>query len=181
MNPPLRLQVKIRLTALALALLATGSLPAADGPGFLSVRGERFVDAEGRQVLLHGLCVISKNKAENYLSWHGPQDFAALRDWGMNCVRLGILWDGLEPKPGFFDETYLKGVDQRIAWAKAAGVFVFLDMHQDLYSCKYSDGAPEWATLTDGEPHVAAGDVWSDAYVSSPSFRSRPRRISFFQ
>ena len=142
-----------------------------DATGFVSVREGRFRDADGRQVLLHGLSVISKNRAENYLSWHGPADFAALRDWGMNCVRLGILWDGLEPQPGVFDEGYLKGVDQRIAWAKAAGIHVFLDMHQDLYSYKYSDGAPEWATLTDGQPHVTGGDVWSDAYVSSPAIQ----------
>lgn len=87
----------------------------AGATGFISVRDGRFIDAQGRQVLLHGLCVISKNKAENYQSWHGPADFAALRDWGMNCMRLGILWDGLEPKPGVFDEAYLKAVDQRIA------------------------------------------------------------------
>lgn len=139
--------------------------------GFLSVRDGRFIDAEGRQVLLHGLSVISKSKAENYQSWHGPVDFAAMRDWGMNCIRLGILWDGLEPQPGVFDEGYLRAVDRRIAWAKAAGIHVFLDMHQDLYSYKYSDGAPEWATLTDDQPHVTGGDVWSDAYVSSPAIQ----------
>jgi len=32
---------------------------------------------------------------------------------------------------------------------------------------KYSDGAPEWATLTDGKPHIAEGAVWSDAYFTS--------------
>ncbi len=35
---------------------------------FLRVEGTRIVDSEGRQVLLHGLNVISKSKAENYLS-----------------------------------------------------------------------------------------------------------------
>jgi endoglycosylceramidase len=139
--------------------------------GFLSVRGGRFVDGEGRQILLHGLSVISKSKAENYQSWQGPGDFEAMRDWGMNCIRLGIIWDGLEPQPGVFDEKYLKAVDQRIAWAKAAGIRVMLDMHQDLFSCKYSDGAPEWATLTDGLPHVDGGGVWSDAYLSSPAIQ----------
>lgn len=154
------------MSSIMLALLISAA-PMALPQGFLAVRDGRFVDPEGRQVLLHGLSVINKNKQENYRSWQGPEDFARLRDWGMNCVRLGILWDGLEPKPGVFDEEYLKSVDQRIAWAKAAGLYVFLDMHQDLYSYKYSDGAPEWATLTDGQPHVAGGGVWSDAYISS--------------
>ncbi len=145
---------------------------ALNGPaGSISVHDGHFVDAQGRQVLLHGLCVINKSKAENYQSWHGPADFAAMRDWGMNCIRLGILWDGLEPQPGLYDEVYLQAVDRRIAWAKAVGIHVFLDMHQDLYSYKYSDGAPEWATLTDDQPHVTGGAVWSDAYVSSPAIQ----------
>ena len=46
------------------------------------------------------------------------------------------------------------------------GIYAFLDMHQDLYSMRYSDGAPEWATLTDGLPH-AEGELWSDAYLFS--------------
>lgn len=150
---------------------AVSAHASAGATGFISVRDARFMDAQGRQILLHGLCVINKRKAENYQSWHGPADFAALRDWGMNCIRLGILWDGLEPQPGVFDDGYLRAVDRRIAWAKAAGIHVFLDMHQDLYSYKYSDGAPEWATLTDDQRHVPGGDVWSDAYVSSPAIQ----------
>lgn len=158
------------MTTLLVALLLAAS-PATAPEGFLAVRDGRFVDSAGRQVLLHGLSIINKDRKGNYQSWHGAAEFARMRDWGMNCVRLGILWDGLEPAPGVFDENYLKGVDQRIAWAKEAGLYVFLDMHQDLYSYKFSDGAPEWATLTDGQPHVAAGGVWSDAYVSSPAIQ----------
>ncbi len=68
-------------------------------PGFLSVRGNTFVDSEGRQVLLRGMAVIGKDPKENYQSWHGPEDFARMRVWGLNCIRLGIVWDGLEPRP----------------------------------------------------------------------------------
>ncbi len=155
---------------LASALLL--ALPAlAQSTGFVSVREGRFIDAEGRQLMPRGLSVISKNKADGYLSWHGPEDFAKMRRWGMNCIRLGILWDGLEPQPGVFDEQYLKGVDQRVAWAKAAGLLVVLDMHQDLYAQQYSDGAPAWATLTDELPHQGGGGVWSDAYLTSPAIQ----------
>lgn len=146
---------------------------AARGEGdFLSVKDGRFVDAQGRQVLLHGMSVISKSPAEHYQSWHGPEDFAALRDWGMNCIRLGILWAGIEAEPGQYDEDYLKKVDQRIAWARENGIHVYLDMHQDLFSVLYSDGAPAWATLSDGKPHLSAGGVWSDAYFTSPAVQA---------
>ena len=138
---------------------------------FVSVLNGRFVDPDGRQILFHGLSVISKSGAEGYESWHGPAEFAAMRDWGMNCVRLGIFWDGLEPEPGQYNEEYLSQVDERIAWAKEHGIYVMLDMHQDLFSVLYSDGAPEWATLTDGEPHVHVGTVWSDAYLTSPAVK----------
>jgi len=152
------------------AILCMPTLAMAQSPR-LTVEDAHFVDSHGRQVLLHGMNVISKSKAQNYLSWHGPDDFAAMRRWGMNCVRLGILWDGVEPEPGKFDDAYLDGVAQRVAWAKKNGLYVFLDMHQDLYSVLYSDGAPEWATLHEDKPHVT-GSVWSDAYMVSPAVQT---------
>ncbi|MCP4642840.1 MAG: glycoside hydrolase family 5 protein [bacterium] len=142
-------------------------------PGkFVTVNDGRFLDTEGRHILFHGMSVISKDPQANYQSWHGPDEFALMRKWGMNCIRLGVIWDGLEPEPGKFDEEYLKKVDQRIQWAADNDLYVFIDMHQDLYSVLYSDGAPEWATLTDGKPHVGGGDVWSDAYFTSPAIQT---------
>ncbi|MBN2308063.1 MAG: cellulase family glycosylhydrolase [Candidatus Hydrogenedentes bacterium] len=141
--------------------------PTGAAAGFISVKNGAFVDPEGRQILLHGLSVISKDKSAGYVSGHGPAEFAAMREWGMNCIRLGIIWDGLEPEPGLFDDAYLEKIDQRIEWAREQGLYVFLDMHQDLFSVKYSDGAPEWATLDEGLPHDTSGSVWSDAYFNS--------------
>lgn len=137
---------------------------------FVSVRGQSFVDPEGREVVLRGMAVISKDPKANYQSWHGPEEFARMRAWGMNCVRLGIIWDGLEPQSGAYDEAYLKKVDERIDWARQHGLYVFLDMHQDLFSVKYSDGAPAWATLDEGLPH-ATGAVWSDSYQISQAVK----------
>ena len=135
---------------------------------FLRVQGGRFIDAQGRQVLLHGMNVISKSKDTNYLSWHRREDFARLREWGMNCIRLGIIWDGIEPEPGKYDEVYLDSVEERVAWAAEHDLYVFLDMHQDLFSVLYSDSAPAWATLHEDRPHVK-GAVWSDSYLMSPA------------
>lgn len=140
---------------------------------FISVKDGRFVDAAGRHVTLHGINVGEKSKAKNYLSWHGPEQFAAMREWGFNCIRLLIIWDGLEPEPGRYDDAYLSGVDKRIAWAKRNGIYVLLDMHQDLYSAKFgADGAPLWATLDDGKPHVSQGGVWSNAYLTSKAVQT---------
>jgi endoglycosylceramidase len=138
----------------------------------IAVQGDRFVDPQGRHVILHGINLVNKDPGVGYLGDEGPELFAAMRDWGLNCIRLGVIWDGLEPEPGAYDEAYLQGIDRQIAWAKENELVVFLDMHQDLYSVCFSDGAPEWATLTAGQPHVDMGGVWSDAYFTSPAVQA---------
>ena len=68
--------------------------------GLVTVSGTRFLDGTGKPLLLHGINIINKNPAEGYTARIEQSDFAAIHRWGMNCVRLGILWDGLEPQPG---------------------------------------------------------------------------------
>ena len=70
----------------------------------IDIRDTRFVDAEGRHVLLHGINLVNKNPDEGYFFDAGPELFAAMRDWGFNVIRLGVIWDGLEPEPGVVDE-----------------------------------------------------------------------------
>lgn len=154
-------------SVLAYGIAETHAAP--DGGGaFVQVSGNRFLDAAGREILLHGVSIISKSKTEGYTSWHTEADFARLKEWGMNCIRLGVLWDGLEPEPGQYDVAYLTRIDERIAWAKANGLFVLLDMHQDLFGVQFSDGAPRWATISRNKPHFR-GQVWSDSYLISPA------------
>ena len=146
---------------LALSFLCAQALgpaappPAAGKPGelgWVTASGTQFLDASGKLLLLHGLNVANKSPEEGYVGDLTPKDFATIRSWGMNCIRLAILWDGLEPQPGHLDKAYLDRIAQRVAWAKAQGLYVLLDMHQDLYSVKFSDGAPAWATLDEGQP-----------------------------
>lgn len=140
-------------------------------PTTITVKGNRFVDDLGRQVILNGVNVGSKNKEEGYIFQSGPELYAKLKKQGVNTIRFLIIWDGLEPEPGVYNEAYLKEIDQRIQWAADNNIFVVLDMHQDLYSVKYSDGAPEWATLDEGKPHTT-GAIWSDAYLLSEAVQT---------
>ena len=140
-------------------------------PSTITVKGDQFVDNFGRQVILNGVNIGSKNKEEGYIFKGGPELYAKLKNQGVNTIRFLIIWDGLEPEPGVYNEAYLKEIDQRIEWAAANGIFVVLDMHQDLFSVKYSDGAPEWATLDEGKTHTT-GAVWSDAYVLSEAVQT---------
>uniref|UniRef100_UPI00321756CA cellulase family glycosylhydrolase n=1 Tax=uncultured Draconibacterium sp. TaxID=1573823 RepID=UPI00321756CA len=139
--------------------------------GFIQVDNQKFVDSEGRQIILSGINFISKDPKEKYMPLQGIETFEQFRNWGFNCIRLGIIWDGLEPEPGKYNEDYLKEIDKRIQWAAENGIYVYLDMHQDLYGAKFSDGAPDWATITNDQPHLT-GAVWSDSYLISPAVQT---------
>jgi len=138
-----------------------------EGAGKLQVAGDRLLDRQGRQVVLHGVNMVCKDKSRGYVGDWKPEDFRFLRSRGMNVVRLGLIWDGLEPEPGRIDETYLDRMEGMIRLAGETGIRVFLDMHQDLYGIAFGDGAPRWATLSDMSRHDASGSVWSDAYLNS--------------
>lgn len=135
---------------------------------FIHVDGRVFRDAMNREIILNGINLIVKDPARGYTCAIPEADFIKVKEWGFNMIRLGIIWDGLEPEPGVYNEELFQCIDDRIRLASEQGLFVMLDMHQDLYSVKYSDGAPEWATLTDDLPHQT-GAVWSDAYLISPA------------
>jgi endoglycosylceramidase len=144
----------------------SSSLPA------LRTIGQRFIDPDGRQVILHGVNLVNKDPRVGYIGPETSSTFAELRRWGLNIVRLGVIWAGLEPEAGRFDDVYLDKIEQQVAWAGEHGLYVLLDMHQDLYSVLFSDGAPEWATLTGGQPHTEMGFVWDDAYFTSPAVQA---------
>ncbi len=137
----------------------------------IEVREHRFYDGTGRQIILHGINYVNKDPLAGYLYPESADAFGAFRRWGFNCIRLGVMWAGLEPEPGAYDEAYLRGIGRQLDLAHERELFVYLDMHQDLFSVLYSDGAPAWATAHEGLPHVA-GEVWSDAYVTSPAVQA---------
>lgn len=67
---------------------------------FLRVENQRFVDTQNREVILNGINHVVKDPAQNYLYPDDEQLFQAFREYGFNCIRYGIIWDGLKPKPG---------------------------------------------------------------------------------
>lgn len=130
------------------------------------VSGAAFLDPSGKPITFHGINVCNKSKDHGYTGDISSADLAQIRSWGMNAVRLCIFWDGLEPQPGHFDTAYLDRIADLVSKAKQQGLYVLLDMHQDLYSVRFGDGAPLWATLDDGKPHTQVSD-WNDAYYVS--------------
>jgi endoglycosylceramidase len=107
----------------------------------------------------------------------GRNDFAQARALGFNIVRLCLSWSELEATPGVYDGAYVERVAQMVAWAREQGVYVILDLHEDLYSLYIQpapgepsfppyltptggqDGAPAWAVQANGWPTLAIGGV----------------------
>ncbi len=160
----------IRRCVFALVGFALISVSLSGTPARLGIHDGMLVDEHGRQIFLWGMNMGEKSSARRHESWHGPDDFHNLRRWGMNAVRLLIFWSAIEPEPGVYDDAYLQSVDARVGWARDAGLYVILDMHQDLWSeaIPGGNGAPAWATLDDGKPHRFVGGAWSTAYFTSP-------------
>jgi endoglycosylceramidase len=89
-------------------------------------------------------------------------DLVQMAAMGFNSVRLPLVWSLLEPKRGQFNQLYVDRVSQIVDWARALGLYVIIDMHQNAYSAfvgagpgvdlTYNSGAPGWATITDGLP-----------------------------
>ena len=141
----------------------------------ISVSGTRFIDSYGRQVVFSGINKVNKDPQKNYLDNDSGETFNQFRKWGLNCVRLGVIWAAVEPEPGKYNEKYLDKLEEQVNRAVQNGIYVLLDMHQDLFGAStedgkdsMGDGAPQWATLTENLPHVK-GAIWSDAYLISPA------------
>lgn len=137
----------------------------------IKVNEDRIVDKHGREVIFNGLNVVNKNPENQFIPILENVDLDRFEKWGVNLVRLGINWSALEPEPFAYDEQYLQRVQDIVDIFGKRGLYVILDMHQDLYGQKFDNGAPLWATLDEGEPHVT-GDIWSDAYLLSPAVQT---------
>ena len=149
-------------------LCSSCSQPTTSSEETIRIENGRFIDGHQRTVIWNGLNLVEKDPDKGYVQDIDENLFIKFRDWGINCVRYGIHWDGLEPEPGVYNEIYLTELDKRVRWARENDIHLILDMHQDLYSRKFGNGAPIWATLDEGLPHIT-GKVWSDAYLISPA------------
>ncbi|MDX6220440.1 MAG: hypothetical protein QOJ48_2121 [Frankiales bacterium] len=178
----------------------------------------QVVDESGRSVVLRGVNVNglvdywTKGLTPPYPT--GPQEYAdgrcpadsavttavplcesdldQIAGLGFDVIRLPVSWSLLEPAPGHLDAVPVARIAQVVDWARARGVRVVIDLHQDAWS-KYvfapagtvcppgssaadgGDGAPAWASVhltpacapggtRELEPPVqeAAQRFWSD-------------------
>ncbi|MDK1471900.1 cellulase family glycosylhydrolase [Streptomyces sp. 549] len=177
-----------RLCLLGVLLLLTGYLSTAgaqparalpdelwfDAPAAatLTVEDGRFKDGLGREVVLRGYNVSGTTK----LKEHRGLPFASVADarksaralralGGGNSVRFLLHWAYAEPVRGQVDTAYLAAATAQMGAFLDAGIRVYPDFHQDLYSrwlfgansWYTGDGAPRWAVDLGGYPDEFCG------------------------
>ena len=129
----------------------------------------RFVDSKGRTRIFNGMNIDDKLVNCTEFRYNLDEEFfKKYKARGFDIIRLAVTWQNLEPKMGEYNESYLKSIDSIFALAEKYGVYILLDMHQDLYSQNdgecVGDGAPSWAAITDGAKPRMPIFVWADGY-----------------
>jgi endoglycosylceramidase len=189
----------ITIAAAVLALAAAAPATAAPPPleRLAATRGESpaVVDRGGRHVLLRGVNVnqlgdyYQANPAIDPVIPLTEEDFDRIASLGFDSVRLLVHWSALEPTRGAFDQAYVARIRQAVRWAEERGIYTVLDMHQDAWGKHVDtppeeecapgfsravgwDGAPEWATFTDGLPTCRAGGVRELSFAVGQAWQS---------
>jgi endoglycosylceramidase len=117
-----------------------------------------FVDENGYERHFHGIGAVVKGPP-----WHPSvheydfqtslvdEDFVLLQAAGVNLIRLGVMWAGVEPQRGQYNNTYIETLRGITEGAAAFGIYTLLDMHQDAMSEKFcGEGFPAWAVQSAG-------------------------------
>lgn len=134
-------------------------------------QGMKFRDEKGRECIFNGINLVNKGKptlsgGRKYKFKWDEDDLLELKELGFNLIRLGVIWDAVEPEPGVYDEEYLDEIGKIVEYCEKNKIYFFIDIHQDLYGAGsgVGDGAPSWACLTQGEEFKKAAFVWAEGY-----------------
>ena len=117
-----------------------------------------FVEAQGRVRIFHGANRVMKRPP-----WYFPQqlddedsEIERMASLGFSVLRLGWMWSGFNPAPNVFNHTYANVMKSIVAKLNAKGIYVLLDMHEDVLSSKFClyDGAPLWVVNKSVSAHA---------------------------
>lgn len=142
----------------------------------IRTEGKVLLDEYGRERIFNGINVCDKGcydaetgKRNFEYEWTDGRIEKFVKN-GMNLIRLGITWEAVEPEKGKYNEEYLDAIEKILDKCAQAGIYAYIDMHQDLYSGWGNgpgDGAPAWACYTDGYKYTNPKLVWAESYFIS--------------
>lgn len=165
--------MRIRFLLACVAVLVIAGAVAAGVPSAPHAAPRFITDAQGRALVLHGFSTDggAKTSADGLPNIDEEGVEVEHEDMGTNFVRLLISWRAVEPEPGQYNEEYLDGLEETVSWYSSRGYAVMLDMHQDLWGPfedlaegQIGNGAPAWATYTDGKA-IIERDQWELHYL----------------
>ena len=142
----------------------------------LKIEGDRFRDAENREVTLRGINVAADAKfpadpdlpcyksdgfydgddcsfvGKPFSTDEAHIHFSRLRSWGYNLIRYVFTWEAIEHAgPGKYDDDWVQHTIRVLQLAKGYGFHIFLDPHQDVWSrFTGGSGAPMWTIYAMG-------------------------------
>lgn len=167
------------------------------------------MDASNNEILLRGVNVNSLGEYyqvdPDYQTTFemDDTDWRQMQELGFSVVRLIVSWSMIEPSPGQIDQNYLDRISDYVDRAAKHGMYTVIDMHQDAFSAfiytksssecsannssgqrlnpaKGWDGAPAWATLTNGlntcidkerNDSQAVNAAWNNFYDNTDGIR----------
>jgi len=91
----------------------------------ISVKGNKFVDAEGKTVLFRGLSISDPDKLEMQGHW-SKEHFIKVKEMGAKLVRIPVhpvAWRERTPV------EYVKLLDQAVGWCTELEMYIILDWH----------------------------------------------------
>jgi endoglucanase len=138
----------------------------------ISVKGNEFVNPEGKEVMFRGLATSDSDKLERQGYWNRKY-FEEIKKMGANIVRIPVhplAWRGRTPK------VYLKLLDDAVQWCTELKLYVIIDWHsignlemelfQDPYYETTKKGTYEfWRTIADhfeGNNTVAFYEIFNE-------------------
>lgn len=120
--------MKLRVSFIAIFLIAVAtSLP------HFTIKNNRIIDRNGGERIFHGTNSVEK-VPPYYERNFGEKDFIELQKNGINGLRLGVMWPGVEPKKDQFDQSYLDRMVELVNTAAKYNIYTLVEFHQDLFS-----------------------------------------------
>jgi endoglucanase len=177
MTPP-RFSAVLGLGSLLLVACGSNGTPqsparrGASPEGFIRRAGASLVDEKGNQVILRGVAFgnnVWGNPSTPNPNHHDERDFARVASFGMNAVRFYLNYGLFEDDgaPYEYKQSGWDWVDRNVAWARAHGVRLILNLHVPQGGFQSNGGGDAlWTSKENQDRFVALWRAIAERYAN---------------
>ncbi|PRB09165.1 cellulase family glycosylhydrolase [Microbacterium sp. MYb64] len=142
--------------------------------GPISKEGRWLVDGTGRVVQFHGFDLMHRLPPYTPEPF-GAQDAQWLADQGFNSMRLGVMYEAVEPELDTYDDAYIASMVGTNRMLSEHGFFNTIDFHNDVFARQFNgDGFPHWAVPSDSTMEAS----WKRV-ADTPAFQEADDKYSW--